>query len=305
MVKQNQNGQVILGLILVMVVALGIGLSIVQKSLVDISTSTKVEESSRSFSAAEAGIEKALRCNGSSGCDTSVNFSENSSKATVIDTGLLPAIPVAPNPQVALEQQALSREEIAHIWLADYTSSANPAPPFYKLNQLILYWGTSSSEKAALEVKVVKYNATDGYTTLPFYLDADSLRAGRNNFTDKSADCNSPSPIVTTNGPNRAFLCRSVLSGWDSSRDSLMLVRARFLYNTSPQPLAVQASVAPGGVDCSHPASGCYLPPQARILVSTGTSGETQRRVMLYLENRVVPTYFDYAIFSTGEVTKK
>ncbi len=45
----NQKGQLILILILVMTVALSIGLSIVQKSLVDVSTSSKVEQSSRAF----------------------------------------------------------------------------------------------------------------------------------------------------------------------------------------------------------------------------------------------------------------
>ena len=57
----NERGQIILVLVLVITVALAIGISVVQRSLSDISTSTKVEESSRAFSAAEAGIERALK----------------------------------------------------------------------------------------------------------------------------------------------------------------------------------------------------------------------------------------------------
>ena len=56
----NKKGQILLALILVMTVALAIGLSVIQKSLVDVSTSTKVEQSSMAFSAAEAGIERSL-----------------------------------------------------------------------------------------------------------------------------------------------------------------------------------------------------------------------------------------------------
>ena len=57
---KEQKGQVILILILVMTVGLAIGLSIVQKSLVDISTASKIEQSSRAYSAAEAGVERAF-----------------------------------------------------------------------------------------------------------------------------------------------------------------------------------------------------------------------------------------------------
>lgn len=306
--NKNQNGQVVLGLILVMVVALGVGLSIIQKSLVDLSTSTKIEESSRSFSAAEAGIEQALSCKGNPGCASTVNFTENGSQANVIDTGLIPVVPHPSSTQIALEFPVLSKEDVAQIWLADYTASTNPPPAYYKLNQLVVYWGMpvlGSDVKPALEIKIVKYNATSGYTAIPFYLDSDSARAQSSNFTDASANCISPAVITTSSGANRSFLCRSVLSGWDSSVDTLMLARTRFLYSSVAQPLAVQGASAPSGVICADPNSGCYLPSQARILVSTGTAGQTQRRVMLFQQNQVVSPYFDYAIFSAGTISKK
>ena len=76
MENMKEKGQIILILLLVMTVALGVGLTIVQRSLTDISTSTKVEQSSRAFSAAEAGIEKALQ-----GDISSVNFPDAGSSA--------------------------------------------------------------------------------------------------------------------------------------------------------------------------------------------------------------------------------
>jgi len=48
----------------------------------------------------------------------------------------------------------------------------------------------------------------------------------------------------------------------------------------------------------------CSLPPQARKLIATGISGQTQRRIQVFRLDKVVPPYFDYAIFSTGEINK-
>src|SRR3989344_5511027 len=99
----KESGQVILILLLIMTVALGIGLSLVQRSLGDISTSIKVEQSSRAFSAAEAGIESAIKGN-----LTGVNFPDAKSSATVVST--------VPELGQALEYPPIGKEEIAHFW---------------------------------------------------------------------------------------------------------------------------------------------------------------------------------------------
>lgn len=60
-IAKNQEGQTLIILLLVMVVALAIGLSVATRSITDLRISTQTEQSSRAFSAAEAGIEEALR----------------------------------------------------------------------------------------------------------------------------------------------------------------------------------------------------------------------------------------------------
>src|SRR3989344_1990712 len=148
---KNQRGspraearQVILILILVMTVGLGIGLSIVQKSLVDVSTASKVEQSSRAFSAAEAGIEKGLR-----GDTSKQTFDDNSSRiGEILDVGLIPAAGVAGSRQEAVEYPSLAREDVAQVWLADYTSTINPPPVMYTQSSLDVYWGNSPTDKA-------------------------------------------------------------------------------------------------------------------------------------------------------------
>jgi hypothetical protein len=58
--RNNEKGQTVVIILLVMVVGLTIGLSIVNRSLSDIKISQETEQSQRAFSAAEAGLEKAI-----------------------------------------------------------------------------------------------------------------------------------------------------------------------------------------------------------------------------------------------------
>lgn len=294
------RGQAIIALILIMTVALAIGVSVIQKSLVDVSTSTKVEQSQRAFSAAEAGIEKALR-----GADVSGGvILENQSSAQVQDTGLLPYTAASGSQQDGLEYPPISKEEFAHIWLADPTSPTNPPSEFYmpatKLDPgrgIEIYWGTPTAEKAAIAVKIVYYDGT-AYKVAAYYFDSDATRALSNGFIDASASCTSPT-INTTSGTNRSFYCKRIIDSSSSPAfpsSGLMLVRMRLLYNSSSQPVALR------GYGTCGPQ--CSLPPQARIIASTGTSGETQRILQVFQIDKVVPPYFDFAIFSAGEISK-
>lgn len=294
---KNQRGQIILVLILVMTVTLAIGLSIVQKSLTDVSTASKVEQSSRAFSAAEAGVEKALtrgfNCSGIS-CPS---FTENSSAIKEVqDSGLIPQTPPNGTRQVPLEFPPLAREDIVQVWLADPNvslptcvpgSGSNP-PVCYTQTTLDVYWGNSANDETAIELTLVSYNSSLGiYESRKWYLDQDSNR--NNGFT--SANC--PGNIAVG---NNKYQCSYILSGLPTS--GAMLLRARLLYNTASQPFAVWASASG---TCG---SACSLPPQARSITSTGIAGETQRSVNVFQLDKVVPSYFDYAIFSAGEISK-
>lgn len=282
---KRENGQVVLILILVMSVALAIGISVIQRSISDISTSSKVEQSSRAFSAAEAGIEKALR-----GDSSGVTFSETASSAEVLDSGLLP---LAGQP---LEYPPISKEEVAQVWLADPQTLGQ----YYNQPTVEIAWGTpniqNADDRPAIEVNVV-YFAAGLYQSKKFYFDSNSSRASLNGFQDISANCsNSTATFSTTMGQNRVFYCRNSLSL--SGIPTLMLLRARILYSNTPQPFAV----LPWGGNCGT--NACSLPPQARIITSTGTAGEAQRKVQVFRLDRVAAPYFDYAIFSLGEIQK-
>lgn len=307
----SQRGQLILTLILVMSVALAIGLSIIQKSLVDVSTATKVEESSRAFSAAEAGIEKYLQADLiNSSCTPQtcqVDFSENNSGAKVEGGGLIPALPTGNAQQEALEFPPLLREEVAQVWLADPDSNiklpdctaidpTKHAPVCYNQNTLDVFWGNSQTDKAAIELTLVFYDGTK-YNSRKWYLDhTNARRSPPNGFDLVSCQATASEKI----GDNQ-YQCKETL---DFPADSqLIMIRSRLLYNKDSQLFAVRASVP---CDTStHPNNGCFLPPQARVFTSTGSSGQTQRKVRLFQQFKAIPPYFDYAIFSVGEIKKQ
>jgi len=299
-----ERGQIILILILVMTVALAIGLSVVQKSLVDISTASKVEQSSRAFSAAEAGIEKALQSTTYLNCTDCQSFTDNSSAIkNITDQGSLPAVPTAPNRQSALEFPPFAKEDVIQVWLADPTASlpnctGGTSNVCYTQPTLDVYWGNSLQDKAALELTLVYYGTDSKYRSRRWYLD----QINRPNGFCQITSCNGY-PLGSNNYQcnltlgNSAISCANGASINNTALPSgMMLFRARLLYNITSQPLAVQA-VGTCGKDCS-------LPSQAREIISTGVSGETQRRVKLFQQDSVVPPYFDYAIFSAGPINK-
>lgn len=276
----NDKGQVVLTLILVMTVALAIGLSVVQRSLSDISTASKVEQSSRAFSAAEAGIEKKL-ISGSN----DVSF-DNGASASILSGGDRIPVVAGSRQQDPLEYPPLSKEEVAQVWLADYTSTANPPPAAYKRNTLDVYWGSSDTDKAALELTLVYYDGSQ-YQSKKYFYDQISRN---NNFTYVSCGSLPRLPSGVT------YQCKQTITFPQST--GLMLLRARLLYNNTSQPIAFQP---PSTATCG---SECSLPPQAVSVVSQGAAGMTRRTVQLFQEYNTVPFFFDYGLFSAGDINK-
>lgn len=285
---KSQKGQIILILVLVMTVALAIGLSVIQRSLSDVSTSTKVEQSSRAFSAAEAGIEKAIQ----SGIGSNVPSPDLGNNSLIKGVGVN-NIPIPGN---ALED-SLYKEEMTQVWLADPTANLPTcsAPNVcYTQPSFDVYFGkVNTTDKPALEVTVVSWDGAKYVSTKKFF-DSDATRAAANNFT--YANCTNDFTIFTnanSNPDTSRFYCKTSVSGYPYvSPAKAILVRLRLLYSSLRQPVAVA------------PITGSSLPVQAKIYKSTGISGQTQRIIQVIRYNYVVPEYFDFAIFSSGDINK-
>ena len=291
---KNSSGQVVLILLLVITIGLGVGLSVLQRSISNVSTSTNVEESSRAFSAAEAGIEQALDQLSQGGLPQGVDFSTQNQSTAVIETSGL-----VPGQNQIFEFPEIIKEEVVQAWLADPSKAPDAASLYYDQNEFDVYWGnTGVSADPAIEVAVI-YLQNGEIKRKPFYLDPDSSRASLNGFT--FTGCSDTNPLNTSLGTNRKFGCKATLSGLDETSLGagriLMMVRARFFYTSGNNPVAFEPK---GGC----PQKSCSFPPQATIIVSAGKSGATQRRVQLFKQDKMAPWYFDYAIFSLAAINK-
>lgn len=281
---KNQKGQIILILVLVMTVALSIGISVIQRSLSDIATSTKVEESSRAFSAAEAGIDKAIQ--NSQPISVPIPLGNESTIQSV-------NVNSVPEANQALEYPPITKEQFAHVWLANPDTLAQ----VYTDGTLGIYWGNSDASgdgRPAIEITVVYLNTSNVYKSKKYFYDKSELNRP-NGFDKLTTGCPSE-PIDTSRSTQKRFFCKKDICVDNTAAclpglSKLILVRARLLYNSKPQAFAVK------------PTSGS-LPVQARTFTSTGIAGQTTRKVEVFREDNVVPFYFDYGVFSAGEINK-
>ncbi len=294
----KESGQIIIILLLTMLVALTIGLSLVQSSITDLASSAKTEQATRAFSAAEAGIEKAL--NDSTATLVSSSETGNQSQATVTVDNSVPSGSVD-----ALEYPPIGKADLAHFWLIDPADESKT----YKRNDVVIYFGNTgtdfdSSNIPAIEVNLITRDNDGNYVSRKSYYDPVILRASTNKFTlVPSSDCSaSPGMGVTTSysSPStqeRFFYCKQSLTVKYGSEEP-MLIRLRVLNSSRNQSVAVSKGSQP----CNG--AGCTLPAQATLYTAVGTAGQTEKTITVFKERNVVLPFFDFAIFSNSSITK-
>ncbi len=296
----KEQGQVIIAILLTLLVALTIGLTITQRSISDVTTSTQTEESSRAFSAAEAGLEKSIQSG------TALGTVDLGNASSIVQT----TRSLLPTGSEALEYPPIGKETIAQFWLADPNSSADPnnLTPFYQGSSFDFYYGdenlsSSSTDLPAVEVNVITKSGNT-YSSYRYFYDSSQSRVFSNGF--KTSTCGGTSQtdgIITSSSPTikSKFYCRvtvpPVIGGCSSPTcnpyvGTPILVRARVLYSNASQKIAL----APTGAG--------KLPPQAELYTSTGLSGQSQKVLQTFRMKYVVPPFFDFAIFSAGDIQK-
>jgi hypothetical protein len=329
----NQRGQIIIVLLLVMLAALTVGLVITQRTVSDVSTSTQVEESSRAFSAAEAGLERAIQLSDAGQTITSVSVTEgdlgNSSNALVTVAANLPnanqAVEYPGNKCNPNKKSVINRENVAQFWLVnpslgiyDRTSVFNDGSKYTGSKVAISFGDPATcpdrpSESPAIEANLVVLDSNGNFFSVRQYFD--SVPSRGNNFT--SANCpgggftpnttvSSLSPFkcqVTLNlnipdiTPPSGFTCASApTSPSNSTQCYPILIRIRILYDISIERVALGPSLS----NCGN----CQLPPQVDILASSGSSGTSQKVVNAYRFKNVGLPFFDYSIFSVAPINK-
>ena len=282
----SQKGQIVVILLMLMLVALSIGLAVTQKSITDVTTSTQGEQSSRAFSAAEAGIEKALTGTVTPG--TSIPLS-NDSVAKVDGSDLLPKS----GSGAGIEYPPIGRETSAQFWM---TNPKNPAD-YYDKPSFDLYFGNEkTTDKPAVELKLIVQNTGTGiFDTKVYYFDSNATRVLSNRFTPIPG-CFSETMPVGILGNNHKFFCKTTVDftgtpDCPGGNCRLILARARFLYSNDNHKLAI----APIGDD---------FPPQVQIYNATGTSGRSEKQIQAFKVIDAVPAWFDFSVFSVNEIRK-
>ncbi|MBI2022445.1 hypothetical protein HYS97_01165, partial [Candidatus Daviesbacteria bacterium] len=276
--KINSEGQVVIVILLLFLIVLSIGLIMTQKTLTDLTISSKTEQSQRAFSAAEAGIERSLS-------QTPLVSETQESEIPQTELGnesnaLYEISKLLPNKQdQALEYPPISRGAFAHFWLADPKTLA----PYYTAGKIKIFFGETNPDlenRPGLAVTVVTRNKLTGaYTSQKKYFDSVAERANEFNFT--SADClgsaelQGKGPVTTTYATNRFFYCETEIDLADplcpdSANCYPVLLRTRLLYSKASQPIALK----PISTDT-------YLPRQASVNTAVGRSGQTEKKLQV------------------------
>ncbi|TSC89469.1 MAG: Uncharacterized protein G01um10145_626 [Microgenomates group bacterium Gr01-1014_5] len=293
---RNMRGQALVVIVLIMAVVLTIALSVVSRTVSDINISTKEDDSSRAFSAAEAGVEQALLKGTPQtfGAEVGSTGSFNATISQLTSGGTEFAVPIL-----------LSSGEIAPVWLVehdDITSEliCSDLKPCFTGDELKVCWGepgtpSDSSTTPALEVSVV-YTESENFSTTKIARAAYDPHPTRANNFEKGADGGE-----AIDGVAYEF-CRKVnlvnldvnIRNTGSARPGPQYARLRMLYNTTQSQPAGVKIVGAGN-----------LPLQGQKVVSTGTSGEAQRSLEVYKLFSDLPPIFDYTLFSgAGGIVK-
>lgn len=299
--KSNSiRGQALLIVLLSMAVILTIVLSIISYSVTDISVTTRESEALRAFSAAEAGVEKALVAltaqSGTFGTDS-------------FDTQVGS---VAEGTQFFNYPLEITGGESANVWFVAHDANDNPScsdvsKPCFTGGQMKLCWGKPGSQSGlsttpAVEVSV--YYSTPpvaggsyagmriGRTTL----DPNNSRRGTNAFSGATtAECDIDGTKYSFS-QTISFASLGIPPGTYSSANGLQFAHVRFLYNSLPEPIGFDFNI--GG------AGNTNLPSQGRKITSTGSAGEATRLVEVYKLYSDLAGAFEGALISSTGVSK-
>lgn len=289
----NQTGQALLIVLLATLVALTIGISLAQRSISDLSNSAKLDDAGRALAAAEAGLERGLITPSNFTIDPSV-FG-NQSSANVKSSGLVPS---STYPGAALSYPPIDRSTFAQFWFADPASPGAPTQ-FYNPNNYSfnLYFadptlypcGAGSCPSIAITLIIQESGSYKFQTSLHDSRSISSCNGNQIPAYTYSIDAENPAEPLSGLSAKK-YLCKYTISYPPAAIP--ILLRARLLISNSAQPIAIE------------PTGGASLPPQVTILSSTGTAGQSERRLRLFSQIFVEPIFFDYAIFSNGDILK-
>lgn len=268
----GNKGQILLITLLVLTVATTVALSLIGRATIDLSMSNQLEESTRAFNAAEAGIEQALRTG--SGITVPVTLASGVTYDVSVNV-IGGAAGVFQMARKTLENNTET------LWLVEHLDTGTvDETPFYTANTIELCWSqeTAPDAAAALGVTVLYIDSTDGsYQAARIAVDPDA--ATRANNFDNSA--------ITTTGCGIGYYGKQLdftSLGINPAVDTLLALRIKPYYADAT--LAIN-----GGIN--------EIPKQGNQIESVGATGTgVSRKVVVYQQYRAPLSIFDSVIYS-------
>lgn len=290
-----------------MTVVLTVVLSVVSRSVTDITITTYEEEAQRAFDAAEAGIEQAL-LTGATGIG-------NVGDATY-DVAI--TFPSPPSNDQFVYPDELVAGESATFWFVKHNETTGkmecPGSTSCLKSKKIdrICWGKPDTLNNELTTPAIELTIFYDYNPpqVVSYGNFSQVKLFRKTFD--------PNPSrIYLNKFNPAYSCSNKIGGKDFAFSTgeidlsgitdisggkcgdelgcLLMVKVRMFYNTSqahPIALGVQTT------------GGTSLPSQGQEIESTGMAGESTRKVNVFKSFAEPPFVFDAAVFSFGDLIK-
>ncbi len=261
---QNQKGQTIASVLLIMVVALSIGVAIATRFTKTLRQNIRQDSSNRALAIAESAVERILGMDYSDLVDFIAYSSCGSSCVLEItgDDGVLARADVtltyAGNSSDPFEIN-ISRDNVTEVFLQGYPDNTS----------LYVCWDNPASGNLP-SVFANLIHGTDG------------------NYEVDSYAYNSIGSIYSSNNFDEANSALGYANCFTvNSSTSPQAIRIRSIYNDA------LAYVVPNG--------GSTIPSQGVLVTSIGKVEDSERKVEVLLSSPAVPLPFDYVLYSTME----
>lgn len=277
---RSARGQALVVLLLILVVTMTIGLSVVTRTLINVKEASTTERSTRAFSAAEAGVETALR-------QDIPSLLQGGVQATTL-------------PQVSLGNGS-ARSDITISKSGGTTDGYQPIKPVLRDDVIQLNVDGTGLANATQEIKI-------------FW----SLKNTQENPTCSSSPVISPAALEVTfvswpGGASTSYpvtrdaynsytcpITGSGFTGSQSSSNTAFVSMAQVLLPANSRVLRLRPLYSDATIRV-EPVDGRVLPVQSYTVRSEGVAGDTKRVVQVERSIGGLPAIFDYVVYNGSD----
>jgi hypothetical protein len=277
--EASKSGQVVLITLLVLVIATTVGLSLISRTTTDIRITSQVEQSSRAFSAAEAGVEEALN-----GLDTHGVLQSIVGVAGVKYSVIVSNIGGGSATGIYQFPKKTQEGATETFWLVnhdDATGLLEETPVYPAASTIDVCW----SDEATVPAMVITllYKVGTDYRVAKEAIDPNGSRMPPNQFSLPNMSGGCGGSTGTTHKERIDFSAMGV-----GSSDTVIALRIRPVYSDAK--IVINADL---------------IPKQGKSIESTGTTDSgTNRKILVYQQYRSPATVFDAAIYSQSNLVQ-